>query len=94
MGTIPSGKTPGLWLVEALPAELVALGLSICDTTRDGSRVVGNSEVRPQGSTFGLPVIRSQWRASLLSIQLPLPNQVISPEWNSRYFLAKMPHSS
>jgi hypothetical protein len=42
METIAGGKTPGLCLVEALPAEVVALGISICDTTRDGSRIVGN----------------------------------------------------
>ena len=41
METIAGGKTPGLCLVEALPAEVVALGISICDTTRDGSRIVG-----------------------------------------------------
>src|SRR5271156_1303072 len=45
METIAGGKTPGLCLVEALPAEVVALGISICDTTRDGSRIVGNPEV-------------------------------------------------
>jgi len=43
METIAGGKTPGLCLVEALPAEVVALGISICDTTRDGSRIVGIS---------------------------------------------------
>src|SRR5215470_18229155 len=37
METIAGGKTPGLCLVEALPAEVVALGISMCDTTRDGS---------------------------------------------------------
>jgi hypothetical protein len=42
METIAGGKTPGLCLVEALPAEVVALGISICDTTRDGSLIVGN----------------------------------------------------
>jgi len=31
METIAGGKTPGLCLVEALPAEVVALGISICD---------------------------------------------------------------
>ncbi len=45
METIAGGKTPGLCLVEALPAEVVALGISICDTTRDGSRIVGKPEV-------------------------------------------------
>src|SRR6516164_3381146 len=45
METIAGGKTPGLCLLEALPAEVVALGISICDTTRDGSRIVGNTEV-------------------------------------------------
>ena len=40
-------KTPGLCLVEALPAEVVALGISICDTTRDGSRIVGHSDAVP-----------------------------------------------
>jgi len=40
METIAGGKTPGLCLVEALPAEVVAFGISICDTTRDGSRIV------------------------------------------------------
>ena len=45
METIAGGKTPGLCLVEALPAEVVALGISICDTTRDGSRIDGNPEV-------------------------------------------------
>ena len=29
----------------ALPAEVVALGISICHTTRDGSRIVGKQEV-------------------------------------------------
>src|SRR6266851_9258249 len=43
METIAGGKTPGLCLEEALPAEVVALGISICDTTRDGSRIVGYS---------------------------------------------------
>jgi len=47
METIAGGKTPGLCLVEALPAEVVALGISICDTTRDGSRIVGQPEVIP-----------------------------------------------
>ena len=32
--------------------------------------------------------------ASLVRIQLPRSNQVIFPEWNSRSFLAKIPHSS
>jgi len=45
MGTIVDGKTRGLCLVEALPAEVVALGISMCDTTRDGSRIVGNPEI-------------------------------------------------
>ena len=64
METIAGGKTtPGLCLVEALPAEGVALGISICDTTRDGSRI-GNTEVGSRVaslnfSTDGLPVIRS-----------------------------------
>jgi hypothetical protein len=44
METIAGGKTPGLCLIEALPAEVVALGISICDTTRDGSRIVGYTE--------------------------------------------------
>jgi hypothetical protein len=48
METIAGGKTPGLCLVEALPAEVVALGISICDTTRDGSRIVGKAEVRAE----------------------------------------------
>jgi hypothetical protein len=43
-GNYSRRKTPGLCLVEALPAEVVALGISICDTTRDGSRMVGNRE--------------------------------------------------
>jgi len=58
METIAGGKTPGLWLVEALPAELVALGLSICDTTRDGSRIVGNPYLI--AFTSELPVSREQ----------------------------------
>jgi len=45
METIAGGKTPGLCLLEALPAEVVALGISICDTTRDGSRIVGKQEI-------------------------------------------------
>jgi hypothetical protein len=57
METIAGGKTPGLCLVEALPAEVVALGISICDTTRDGSRIVGNPYI---GITSGLPVTRAQ----------------------------------
>jgi hypothetical protein len=48
METIAGGKTPGLCLVEALPAEVVALGISICDTTRDGSRIDGKPEVRAE----------------------------------------------
>jgi hypothetical protein len=45
METIAGGKTLGLCLVEALPAEVVALGISICDTTRDGSQIVGKQEI-------------------------------------------------
>lgn len=47
---IAGGKTPGLRLVEALPAEVVALGISICDTTRDGSRIVGKPELIQMGA--------------------------------------------
>ena len=50
METIAGGKTPGLCLVEALPAEVVALGISICDTTRDGSRIVSDTEVIQVGA--------------------------------------------
>jgi len=45
VGNYRRRKTPGLCLVEALPGEVVALGISMCDTTRDGSRIVDNQEV-------------------------------------------------
>jgi len=45
VGNYRRRKTPGLCLVEALPGEVVALGISMCDTTRDGSRIVANQEV-------------------------------------------------
>jgi hypothetical protein len=64
METIAGGKTPGLCLVEALPAEVVALGISICDTTRDGSRIVGKPEaIRFQGGIS--PVKRLPMRRRL-----------------------------
>ena len=71
METIAGGKTtPGLCLVEALPAEGVALGISICDTTRDGSRMVGYSEVIGatglRGITSGLPSSFEELKKSLL----------------------------
>src|SRR5229473_8705291 len=70
METIAGGKTPGLCLVEVLPAEVVALGISICDTTRDGSRIVGNPEVNSVTSAW--PVIRLQSAVSpKQSFQLP-----------------------
>jgi hypothetical protein len=69
METIAGGKTPGLCLVEALPAEVVALGISICDTTRDGSRIVGYTEVIQDGHRAdqypgSRPVFRNSDRAS------------------------------
>jgi len=45
VGNYRRRKTPGLCLVEALPGEVVALGISMCDTTRDGSRIVDNQEI-------------------------------------------------
>jgi len=60
METIAGGKTPGLCLVEALPAEVVALGISICDTTRDGSRIVGNPE--SAGINRHVGVSKEGWR--------------------------------
>ena len=70
METIAGVKTPGLCLVEALPAEVVALGISICDTTRDGSRMVGYSEVIGatglRGITSGLPSSFEELKKSLL----------------------------
>src|SRR5215472_17088876 len=60
METIDGGKTPGLCLVEALPAEVVALGISICDTARDGSGLsaIRNLSLSRGVSTSG-PVIRA-----------------------------------
>jgi hypothetical protein len=62
-----TGKTPGLCLVEALPAEVVALGISICDTTRDGSRIVGQQEVM---SAFVCSLLANQSREITVEISL------------------------
>ena len=80
-------KTPGLCLVEALPGEVVALGISMCDTTRDGSRMVGNPEVRaeeqrvtsgelaesPGGTGVSRPISVSEVASDALSV-VGLPN--------------------
>ena len=62
-GNYSRRKNASLCLVEALPAEVVALGISICDTTRDGSRIVGNPYL---GITSGLPVNRPEQIGHLL----------------------------
>src|SRR5260370_37380283 len=56
MQTIAGGKTPCLCLEEALPAEVDALGISICDTTRDGSRIVGKPEVMARSGVLEISV--------------------------------------
>src|SRR5258706_6353920 len=85
METIAGGKTPGLCLVEAPPAEVVALGISICDATRDGSRIVGNSSLirfRPSesaanaNSVFQFPrtanrILKDCWGRGLKCRPLP-----------------------
>jgi hypothetical protein len=60
METIAGGKTPGLCLVEALPAEVVALGISIRDITRDGSWMVGHPEVNLKGRQVTIAAAQPQ----------------------------------
>ena len=44
MGTIVDEKTRGLYPVKVLRTEVAALGISVRDITRDGSRMVGKAD--------------------------------------------------